>query len=172
MKQTYPGTIIEKTNKTAGEFLFSIFALTKGLTLAQVREITGLDTPAIQNWVNRGWVAHPVEKRYSVEHLARILIINMLRDVMRFEAIGTVLNYINGDADDKSDDIISESKLYSYICDAVEKNAILQKVVSDYTPAVSGAKERLITALEIIMHYYKAAQMRKSADELFSKTFN
>ena len=172
MKQTYPGTVIEKTNKSAGEFLFSIFALTKGLTLAQVREITGLDTPAIQNWVNRGWVAHPVEKRYSVEHLARILIINMLRDVMRFEAIGTVLSHINGDADDKSDDIISESKLYVYICEAVVKNEPLEKVVSDYTPNVAGAKERLITVLEIILSYYKAAQMRKSADELFSKTFN
>ena len=32
MKQTYPGTVIERTNKSAGEFLFSIFALTKGLT--------------------------------------------------------------------------------------------------------------------------------------------
>ena len=96
----------------------------------------------------------------------------MLRDVMRFEAIGTVLSHINGDADDKSDDIISESKLYVYICEAVVKNEPLEKVVSDYTPNVAGAKERLITALEIILQYYKAAQMRKSADELFSKTFN
>lgn len=171
MKTYYPGTVIEQTGKSAQEFLFQIFSITKGLTLAQVREITGLDTPAIQNWVNRGWVAHPVEKRYTIEHLARILIINMLRDVMRFEAIGEVLGYINGNADDNTDDIVSESNLYVYICQAVFENKTLNEITKNYTSNVFGARERLLTALEIILCYYNAAQMRKRADELYKKHF-
>ncbi len=179
MTKFYPGTVIERSDKSAGEFLFGIFTATKGLTLAQVREITGLDTPAIQNWVNRGWVAHPIEKRYTIDHLARILIINMLRDSMRFEAIATVLNFVNGNVNDKTDDIITEAKLYLYICKAIENyhgderelKSVIEEVSKDYSEPVSGAESRLETALEIFLAYYDASQARKYADEVYSKTF-
>ena len=96
----------------------------------------------------------------------------MLRDVMRFDAIGEVLSYVNGNADDRADDIVSESKLYVYISDALTQKGEISSVIKDYTPTVSGARERLLTALEIILCYYKAAQARKTADELYKKTFN
>ncbi len=179
MRKCYPGTVIDITEKSAGEFLFGIFGATKGLTLAQVREITGLDTPAIQNWVNRGWVPHPIEKRYTIDHLARILIINMLRDAMRFEAIAAVLSFVNGDVEDTSDDIISESRLYLYICRAIEscdggvKNipAVIDEVAKDYLAPFKGAQERLETALEIFVAYYEASLARKNADEMYQKAF-
>lgn len=179
MMNFYPGTIIQRSDKSAGEFLFGIFTVTKGLTLAQVREITGLDTPAIQNWVNRGWVAHPIEKRYTINHLARILIINMLRDAMRLDAIATVLSFINGDVEDQSDNIITEAQLYLYICKAIEEyhgderelKRIIDEVSKDYTEPMKGAEIRLKTALEIFLAYYDASQARKYADEVYNKTF-
>ncbi len=180
MKNFYPGTVIEKSEKSAGEFLFAIFSATKGLTLAQVREITGLDTPAIQNWVNRGWVARPVDKRYSVNHLARILIINMLRDCMKFEAIANVLSYVNGDVEDLGDDIINEGQLYLYICDAIDRyhgdtreiDAVVKEAARDYSSPVKDARDRLETALGIFLSYYEAALAVKTANERYNGVFN
>ena len=179
MKQFYPGTVVERTDKSAGEFLFAVFTATKGLTLGQIREITGLDTPAIQNWVNRGWVAHPIEKRYTIEHLARILIINMLRECMKFEAIAKVLKYVNGDVDDQSDDIITEAQFYLYLCQAIdlysgdnrEIKSVITKVAKDYPAPSSDAKNRLETALEVFLSYYDVTLAKKYADEVYSKTF-
>ena len=106
MKTYFPGTVIERNGQNAEEFLFGVCTVTKGLMLAQVREITGLETPAIQNWVNRGWVQKPVDKRYGVDHLARIIIINMLRDVMKLETIAALLTYINGVAGNEQDNVV------------------------------------------------------------------
>ena len=41
MKLYFPGTVIERNGQNAEAFLFGVFAITKGLMLAQVREITG-----------------------------------------------------------------------------------------------------------------------------------
>ena len=116
MKTYFPGTVIERNGQNAEEFLFGVCTVTKGLMLAQVREITGLETPAIQNWVNRGWVQKPVDKRYGVDHLARIIIINMLRGVMKLETIASLLTYINGEAGNEQDNVVSEARLYYYLC--------------------------------------------------------
>lgn len=54
-----PGTTLTFNNIVADN-CFSLIAplltVTKGLTLAQVRELTGLETSTIQNWIKRGWV--------------------------------------------------------------------------------------------------------------------
>ena len=81
---------------TGKEFLDKVFYITDGIMLAQVREITGIDGTTLQNWLKRGWVASPAKKAYSKEHLARILIINMLRDTMQLSQIIFLLTYVNG----------------------------------------------------------------------------
>lgn len=181
MKIYFPGTIIERGEMGAKEFLFGIFAVTKGLMLAQVKEITGLDTPAIQNWINRGFVQKPIEKRYTIDHLARILIINMLRDVMQLEAIAALLTYINGDANDKADDIISESDLFCYICtilDCADYDTVLNhdefkmiiiKCLENYAEPFAGAREKLINGLEIILLYYASAIVKYKADYAYKQ---
>jgi DNA-binding transcriptional MerR regulator len=180
----FPGTVIERTDKNPNEFLFSIFSVTKGLMLAQVKEITGLDTSAIQNWVNRGWVQKPINKRYTIDHLARILIINMLRDVMKFENIAQLLIYINGETEDLEDNIISESRLYCYVCEILDKadfetilsegelRKVITKTISDYTEPFEGARNRLIISLEIILLYYACAIVKYHANKIFDESIN
>lgn len=87
-----------------------------GLSMSQVCGITGLESSTVQNWVKRGFVPHPVNKKYGSRHLARIMLISSLREGMRLERVGQLLSYLNGDTDDESDDIISEEELYDLFC--------------------------------------------------------
>lgn len=180
MKETIPGTCIVKADSNAAtglEFLSGIFSVTSGLMLSQVKEMTGLEAPALQNWIKRGWVPSPVNKRYSIDQVARILIINMLRDVLQLEKIAFLLSYINGELDDKTDDIISESILYDYICkillacgdgetlDYRKAKLCIQQCTSDYVETISGAAQRLHQSLHVIITAYISAKFKMQAEE-------
>ena len=121
--QQIPGTILDRKKMggaTGTEFLDKIFFITDGIMLAQIREIAGVDGSTLQNWLKRGWVVNPKNKMYSKDQLARILIINMMRDTMQLCDISFLLTYINGDPDCREDDIIPESRLYGYICSLID----------------------------------------------------
>lgn len=180
-----PGTVIYKKDmdgSTGLDFLEKIFFLKEGIPLSQVRDISGLDSSTLQNWVKRGWISNTVNKLYPINTFARIIIINMLRDTMQLSKISYILSYINGNVDDRTDDIIPESKLYDYICritdkllgdDAVCDDATLHKLIeelideSDLNPSIPDAKKRLISALEVIIIARYAAVIRSHSDELF-----
>ena len=176
---TIPGTVIPETKGiTNARFLSGIFAATSSLMLSQIREMTGLDASALQNWVKRGWVSPPQNRRYNVDQVARILIINMLREAFQLEKIAFLLSYVNGSVFDRSDDIIPESKLFEYICTVAERyhgkdvteadrlRALIAEVTSDYVETVEGASERLESALEIIIIAYTSMQVKKRAEGL------
>ena len=44
-----------------------------GLLLGQIREMTGLDASAVQNWIKRGYISPPRRKKYTADQTARIL---------------------------------------------------------------------------------------------------
>jgi hypothetical protein len=174
-----PGTILEKEkmgNVTGLDFLKKVFYITDGIMLSQIREISGIDGSTLQNWTKRGWVENSKLKRYNIDQLAHILIINMLRSCMQLDRIAFIINYINGSASDGSDDIIRYSELYDYICRLLDglileespgmtlQNCI-RKVTANYEERISGAHRRLDTALEIIITAYYSALLKKSADE-------
>jgi hypothetical protein len=166
---------------TGLEFLDKIFYISNGVMLTQIRDISGLDGSTLQNWVKRGWIGTTVNKRYSKDQLARILIINMLRDAMLLERIDFLLHYINGKIDDMSDDIISDSVLYDYICKiydifcarAYETSdqllLVINEVVASYKEPVEGGKKRLAKALEIILIAYFASIVSTHANNLYLK---
>ncbi len=176
MDVTFPGTVIPRRGKTADEFLAGLFFATKGIMLVQVREITGLDTPVLQNWVNRGWVSKPVEKRYSADQLARIMLINMLRPVTKLEHIARILSYINGATEDRADDIIPEATLYIYICNILDEvdfetvldkekvGSIVRQQIGSYKEPFPGAREKLISGIRLILTYYASAVIKVRAD--------
>ena len=115
--KTVPGTNIEFDESESVFEKFSPFInATDGLSLGQICSITGLEPFVVQNWVKRGYVAHPVNKKYGRRHLARILLISCLRDALQLERIGAILAYVNGDTDDESDDIITEDRLFDAFC--------------------------------------------------------
>lgn len=177
--ENIPGSVLQKRdmdNVTGFDFLDKIFYISEGIMLSQIREITGVDGSTLQNWVKRGWVANTVNKKYSKDHLARILIINMLRGSMPLERIDFLLKYINGNINDLADDIISESQLYGYICDVIEQlmcsddgNLIvyIKKCTGGYTESIAGARLRLEKALEIIVVAYYASLIQAYSARLF-----
>ena len=158
-----PGTIIPETDGVvSARFLTGIFAATSSLMLSQIREMTGLDASALQNWVKRGWVSPPQKRRYNMDQVARILIINMLREAFQLEKIAFLLSYVNGSVFDRSDDIIPESKLYEYICIV----SVIEDVIKDYDEKLEGATARLQKALEIIIIAYRSVQVKKRAERM------
>ena len=176
-----PGTILNRKamgDVTGMEFLSKIFYLSDGIMLTQIREISGIDGSTLQNWVKRGWVENSKLKRYNIDQVAHILIINMLRNCMQLDKIAFLIKYINGSVDDKSDDIICDSKLYDYICRILDKlthknvehtfdtlRECIDTVTADYEEKVTGASKRLNNALEIIIIAYYSSLIKKSADE-------
>lgn len=179
MKPLFPGTVVERGGRQADEFLSGVFSATKGLMLAQVREITGLDTPAIQNWINRGWVQKPVNKRYDADQVARIIILNMLRDVMQLDRIAALLSYIDGEPGNANGHIISEAKLYGYLCVILDKadfetvlsddvfTRVIEQAIRDYREPVRGARKRLTEGIRMILIYYASSVIKRKADELY-----
>lgn len=173
-----PGTILEREkmdNATGMNFLNKVFYITNGIMLGQIREISGIDGTTLQNWVKRGWVGNPTKKTYDKEQLARILIINMMRDTMQLSRVIFLLTYVNGE--DERDRIVTESQFYDYICRTLERIAspdsaglndlepVIENVLADYTEVSAGAKRRLAAGIRIVVITYYAALVKSVADD-------
>lgn len=178
-RENIPGTTLKRAkmdNTTGIDFIDKVFFITDTIMLAQIREITGIDGTTLQNWLKRGWVGTPKKKSYTKEHLARILIINMMRDTMQLSRIIFTLEYINGR--DSGEGIIAESLLYDYACrtiDAVtaegaaglsQLDKMIDEVISGYAEPVTGAKKRLKNGLHIITVTYYASVVKAEAESM------
>jgi len=174
MPQFIPGTTLEY-NESSGMFasLRPLIRATNGLTLSQVCAITGLEGSTIQNWVKRGFVARPVNKKYYERQLARILLISTLREAMPLDTIGELMQIINGSANDESDDIISEEDLYDCLCSVITggekiltQSEVPQRIkgaVRSYNPPNKKAYETLTSALEVMAYAYISSQYKMLA---------
>lgn len=176
-----PGTVLPYSGNDG---MFSMFrpmiAAANGLTLSQVCAITGLGPSTIQNWVKRGFVAHPIQKKYFSRQLARILLISSLRDCMQIDRIGELMKMVNGSADDESDDIISEEALYDYLCEIMrcmdshsmphgETRELIENITADYKGPDDSARERLTLALLTMVSAYVSGKLKQASDEYFSR---
>ena len=179
-----PGTKLRRADMygvTGLEFLSKVFFISDGVMLTQIRDISGIDGSTLQNWTKRGWVPLSQSKKYNIDQVAYILIINMLRPCMQLDKIAYMLEYINGDLEDASDDIIRASVLYDYICrilDAlVEQNQcsfssirqVIEQQTAGYTEVMDGARERLTDALEAIVVAYYATLIKHHSDKLVNR---
>ncbi len=115
----------------------------------------------IQNWVKRGYIPHPISKKYFTKHLARILLINALRECMYIEDIGSLMVYINGDVDDESDDIISEEDLYKLFSNLVYEINDLNSIEEIINKKVKD--EKLNKCMKIMIYAYMASEMSKKS---------
>ena len=164
----YPGTTVKIKQGVSGkQFLSGLFMGSSGIAMSQLNELTGLKTPTVQNWVSRGFIPHPINKRYSKDATARIFIINALRSTMNLEDIKKLLVYVNGNPEDRADDIIPESALYGYFCEIVFNenfsfkcvNSLIDGVLAFYEEKINNAKSRLQTALEVICVNFLASDL-------------
>lgn len=181
-----PGTKLYRSEMggvTGLEFLNKIFFISNGVMLTQIREISGIDGSTLQNWTKRGWVANSKYKKYDINQVAHILIINMLRSCMQLDKIAYLIEYINGSVDDRSDDIIEDAVLYDYICKILDKlmtydvcslgsiREAIEEETTEYREVMLGARERLSRALEIIIVAYYASIIKKHSDSLVDELF-
>lgn len=179
-----PGTVIEVEE---GRIIYGfsnlspLFTATKGLTLSQICEIAGIEPTTVQNWIKRGWVAHPENKRYAENHLARIIILGMLRGSFQLEKIAVILRYINGSADDRNDDIIPDAALYTHLCRIIDRvltagitdaegiRTCVDESMTEYDEPFAGARRKLVSALTVMTLSYIASEIKAKAEKIFEE---
>ena len=181
MNWTIPGTTLEglRENADRTDGLFQSMFLAGGLTLSQVSSITGLETHTVQNWVKRGFLPPPRNKRYDMEQTCRIILINMLKGALPLEQICHLISYINGSLTDESDDIIDDAVLYfkfvslaaraRHIGGTKEWGEALAEVMETYAEPYPGAKDKVKTVLQIMLTAWIAAQLRDQTSRMISQ---
>ena len=181
MQWTIPGTVlrIERDNADGVEEMFSSMFLAGGMVLSQVASITGLEPYTVQNWVKRGFLSPPKNKRYTLQQLCRILHINMLKEVMPLERICSLLRYINGKLDQEDDDIIDDAVLYflfvrlaaraKQLDDPVVWKRAMDEALCNYQEPVPGARERIEKALRIMLIANVACKMAQTAERMLDE---
>lgn len=175
-----PGTTLEgmRSNADRTDGLFQSMFLAGGLTLSQVSSVTGLEAYTIQNWVKRGYLAPPRNKRYDMEQVCRIILINMLKGALTLDQIVNLISYINGSLTDESDDTIDDAVLYfkfvslaaraRHIGGTKEWGEAVIEVMADYTEPIPGAKERIIKVLHIMLTAWIASRLRLEAEQMLN----
>ena len=181
MNWIIPGTTLEgqRENADRTDGLFQSMFLAGGLTLSQVSSITGLETHTIQNWVKRGFLSPPQQKRYNMEQVCRLLIINMLKGALPLEQICSLISYINGSLTDESDDIIDDAVLYfkfvslaaraRHIGGSKEWGVALEEVMASYTEPFPGAREKVTKVLRIMLTAWIASQLRDQTSRMITE---
>ena len=181
MEWILPGTVLKANVEEAGnvDALLQPMFLAGGMVLSQVASVTGLEPYIIQNWVKRGFLTPPQNKRYTLRQLCRILNINMLKGVLPMERICGMLGYINGHLDDDSDDTIDDSQLYFMFVKLAAHSKELDRsgkwqeaiyrVLESYQEPIPGAAERIGRVLRVMLVAYIAARMKEEAEGLLTE---
>lgn len=180
MEWTIPGTVLTAPKEEAAQIpeQFRAMFMAGGIVLSQVAAITGLESYMIQNWVKRGFLTNPQNKRYTLRQLCRIININMLKSVLPLERICSLLGYVNGRLNDESDDMIDDSQLYfmfvrlaarsKELYMAESREAVLEEELANYIEPVPGAKARVKEVLRVMLTAWLAARMTREAERMLA----
>lgn len=181
MNWTIPGTVLTVPREEAEHIpeQFRAMFLAGGMTLSQISAITGLESYTIQNWVKRGFLTAPVNKRYTLRQLCRIININMLKGTLPLERICSLLGYVNGQLDSEQDDMIDDSDLY-FIFVRLAANSrelyhtqtremALDEALSNYAEPMPGAKDRVKETLRIMLTAWLAARLAQAAERMLGQ---
>jgi DNA-binding transcriptional MerR regulator len=175
MNWTLPGTTITARREDADQTRkqFDALFLAGGLALSQVAAITGLEPYTIQNWVKRGFLPPPKNKRYDMEQLCRILNINILKGPLPIEQITKLMAYLNGSLSDERDDLVDDTMLYfmfvrlaaraRYIGGTKAWDDALVEITETYQEPIPGAKQKLIQVLKIMLTAWCANRLQQQA---------
>ena len=176
-----PGTTLEGLRSDADrtDGLFQSLFLAGGLTLSQVAKITGLENHTIQNWVKRGFLPPPRNKRYDMEQTCRIININILKGNMPLEQIIKLMAYLNGNLADESDDLVDDTMLFfmfvslaaraRYIGGSENWDDALLQVTENYAEPVPGAREKLIKVLRIMLTTWIANLLKATTERMINE---
>lgn len=175
---TFPGTTVEVSHLDAGASrrLFDGVFAAGGITLSQICVISGLEPYVIQNWVKRRFVPPPEGRNYTREHLARVLVISMLKDSLQIERICGLIHAIGGDERDPRDDLTSFEELYHQyvdilsrgevpITDASAVTALASEAAAGVASPLPGAQKKLAAVFEVMLYAHAAARFGAMAGE-------
>jgi len=181
--KTLPGTAPTFTERGEKGFakIEMLLEATGGLSLSQVCAVTGLEGSTIQNWVKRGWVAHPSGKRYEETHIARILIINALKECIKLEHIALLMSYINGTPLCTEEDILKESDLYNFLCDALDRmgkagdqsnggvDSVVETVIKGYKGTKPECRARIRKALSLMIYACVCTDVKRRTETMMGQ---
>lgn len=178
MEWTIPGTVLTGKREDVESSIAQIegMFLAGGIVRSQVAAATGLESHAVQNWVKRGFLSNPVNKRYSCRQFCRIAIINMLKTAMPMEQICGLLSYVNGRLDDESDDLIDDTVLYfmflrlasqaRHIGGSRSWDEVIAEILQTYDEPMPGAKERIDKVLRIMLTAWIGVRTIQQAEQM------
>lgn len=181
MQWTIPGTTLtgERENADRTDGLFQSLFLAGGLTLSQVSSITGLEPYTIQNWVKRKFLPSPVNKRYNMEQVCRLINMNILKGTMPLEQIVTLMAYLNGNLADESDDLVDDTMLFflfvklaaraRYIGGSETWDDALIHATESYVEPIPGAREKLIKVLKVMLTIWMANCLKAEAEKMIAQ---
>lgn len=181
MHWSIPGTTLtgERENADRTDELFQSLFLAGGLTLSQVASITGLEPYTIQNWVKRGFLPPPQNKRYDMEQVCRLININILKGNMPLEQIIHLMSYLNGSLVDESDDLVDDTMLFflfvklaaraRYIGGSKAWDDALVEITEDYWEPIPGARDKLIRVLKIMLTVWCANMLKQQAEAMIAQ---
>lgn len=181
MQWNIPGTTLtgERENADRIDGLFQSMFLTGGLTLSQVASVTGLESYTVQNWVKRGFLPSPQNKRYDMEQVCRLININILKGTMPLEQIIHLMSYLNGSLADESDDLVDDTILFflfvklasraRYIGGSKAWDDALVEITEDYREPMPGARDKLIKVLKIMLTVWCANMLKQQAETMIAQ---
>ena len=178
MEWTIPGTALRGLRDDVEASIRQIegMFLGGGMIRSQLASVSGVEAHDIQNWVKRGFLPNPVNKRYSCSQFCRIVTINMLRSAMTMDKICSLLTYINGELDDASDDLIDDTVLYFMFLRLAARarhiggkdnwEVAIADILSDYVEPVPGAKQRIDQVLRIMLTAWIGVRTIQKAEQM------
>lgn len=178
MQWNIPGTTLTGQREDADKIdkRFEDLFLAGGLTLSQVSSITGLEAYTVQNWVKRGFLSPPRNKRYDMEQVCRIININILKGTMPLDQIIKLMRYLNGDLTDENDDLVDDTLLLflfvrlaaraRYIGGSQTWDDALIQVTEDYNEPIPGARQKLIKVLKVMLTVWLANRLKAEAERM------
>lgn len=181
MQWTIPGTTLTSSREDADrtEERFAALFLAGGLTLSQVASVTGLEPYTVQNWVKRGFLPSPVNKRYNMEQLCRLINMNILKGTMPLDQIVKLMSYLNGNLADESDDLVDDTMLFflfvrlsaraRYIGGGKSWDEALEEVTAGYAEPVPGAREKLVKVLKVMLTVWCANSLKAEAERMLAE---
>ena len=181
MEWTIPGTVLRGPRADVEASIRQIegMFLGGGMIRSQLASVSGVEAHDIQNWVKRGFLSNPVNKRYSIQQFSRIVTINMLRSAMTMDRICSLLTYVNGELADESDDLIDDTVLYFMFLRLAARarhiggkdrwDIAIADILKDYEEPIPGAKERIDKVLRIMLTAWIGVQTIRRADQMLAQ---
>ena len=178
MEWTIPGTAIQGSRADVEGCIRRIegMFLGGGMIRSQLASVSGVEAHDIQNWVKRGFLPSPVNKRYSCNQFCRIVTINMLRSAMTMDKICSLLTYVNGELDDESDDLIDDTVLYFMFLRLAARarhiggrdnwETAIADILKDYREPIPGAKQRIDQVLRIMLTAWIGVRTIQKAEQM------